>query len=1037
MPWTSEYRCFVVRTYLENGHSVVATQRAFRLHFNIPRHGPIPDDKAIRHWVEALEDTGSTRRPKGSGGIKTDGATAHTAQVAMVKLRQMLGQARLVSRRGDVEWSPRSPDLSICDFFLWGYLKAKVFRSRPHNLEELKMRIQEEIAAMLFEMCQRATENFRHRLQQCIATDGHHLPDAIFKKCSAVYYKALGNMLKFGSKKNLSDENKCTIRLLDDGEVVQCDFQSYHKGRYLLDFVFNRLNLIEGDYFGLRYVDQHKQRVRQFKEGKTSCDNKSRQSQPCTNRSYDMVELLKKVVLEDRRMSVEYFASKVGVSVGSVRTILHEDLKMRKVFSRWIPRMLTDDHKAAHVAYRLAMLTRDDGVYPLLLCFRVKFYPCEPLQLQEEVSRYQLFLQLRRDLMHGRLYCQQADAAHLAALLLQAELGDHSEQAEGYVQQCQLLVRQTPKLEEKIEEIHSTLAGMEAAQAETAFLKKAATLDTYGVDPHPVKDQKGNQVFLGLSHAGLLTFQGSKKTQHFRWNEVQRLNYEGKMFIAHITIMETKHTVGFKCSSASACKHLWRAAVEQRLFYTSSNTVHCVDHQTPCTALQIIKHCTLCRPSNAMQCTTDHQTLCRLSSSSKRGVVVTGGSFFSRGSRFRYQGRCEREVILDSTGILREAPRVRRTPHLLPRSSSLPTTPPDPDNPSQEDDKDAAAHRRLPYIDRSASLDEEALCGGASPATPHSGPRSVSCCPESSLPPLLEPAAETGEALAADAFEAHEDEQALHAAWSRGAYSRSHTLDLPEDGSAGSVYHHTGSLPRHMSSCTPPSPQDLSLHHNTPELLHHSGSPRPGSANSSPMVAPSAAHKVPSAERGSTLHYGTLPRSASPRLSDARYVQDAADTRTLTSHPPHPSPQLSYASAHSIPHLDSRPQDHQTYGASLGSYDGRFNTDYYSNQQQSRPYGVGFHEASRSSGAVAQKVSLSQRLWGFMNVFLRVLVCVVALVMLVGVCVLESKPAGLLHGLRSRPEMLLLRVQYYQPMKDALLSTLGWSAAATAEPDGS
>lgn len=55
-----------------------------------------------------------------------DGATSHTAQVVMVKLRQIF-PACLVSRKGDVEWPPRSPDLSICDFFLWGYLKEKVF----------------------------------------------------------------------------------------------------------------------------------------------------------------------------------------------------------------------------------------------------------------------------------------------------------------------------------------------------------------------------------------------------------------------------------------------------------------------------------------------------------------------------------------------------------------------------------------------------------------------------------------------------------------------------------------------------------------------------------------------------------------------------------------------------------------------------------------------------------------------------------------------------------------------------------------------
>ena len=68
-----------------------------------------------------------------------------------------------------------------------------------------------------------------------------------------------------------------------------------------------------------------------------------------------------------------------------------------------------------------------------------------------------------------------------------AEFGDQGSQQEGYVQQCRLLVRQTPKLEEKIEEIHATLTGTPTPQAEMQFLKKAATLDTYGVDPHPVK----------------------------------------------------------------------------------------------------------------------------------------------------------------------------------------------------------------------------------------------------------------------------------------------------------------------------------------------------------------------------------------------------------------------------------------------------------------------------------------------------------------------------------------------------------------------
>lgn len=91
-------------------------------------------------------------------------------------------------------------------------------------------------------------------------------------------------MFRFGSKKDLNAEYKCAIRLLDDNEVLQCEFtvgdfnfclhsvvltnlvislhaQREHKGQYLFDFTCKNLNLVERDYFGLRYVDVHKQRV--------------------------------------------------------------------------------------------------------------------------------------------------------------------------------------------------------------------------------------------------------------------------------------------------------------------------------------------------------------------------------------------------------------------------------------------------------------------------------------------------------------------------------------------------------------------------------------------------------------------------------------------------------------------------------------------------------------------------------------------------------------------------------------------------------
>jgi len=90
--------------------------------------------------------------------------------------------------------------------------------------------------------------------------------------------------------------------------------------------------------------------VRQFKEGRTSCENKPKEPQPRTSRSEDMIAQVEQMVMEDRRLTVKQTAANAGISVGSVDTILHDNLKMRKVSARWVPRMLTDENKATHVA---------------------------------------------------------------------------------------------------------------------------------------------------------------------------------------------------------------------------------------------------------------------------------------------------------------------------------------------------------------------------------------------------------------------------------------------------------------------------------------------------------------------------------------------------------------------------------------------------------------------------------------------------------------------------------------------------------------
>lgn len=134
----------------------------------------------LHNFLEPRMDEIVEEHGLGDLWFQQDGATAHTARISLNVLREMF-PGRLVSSRGDVGWPARSPDLSICDFFLWGYLKEKVFKRRPHTLPQLRERIIEEVNAIPHDMCARAVQNFRDRLQQCIDANGRHLEDIIFK----------------------------------------------------------------------------------------------------------------------------------------------------------------------------------------------------------------------------------------------------------------------------------------------------------------------------------------------------------------------------------------------------------------------------------------------------------------------------------------------------------------------------------------------------------------------------------------------------------------------------------------------------------------------------------------------------------------------------------------------------------------------------------------------------------------------------------------------------------------------------------------
>ncbi|XP_028966651.1 FERM domain-containing protein 3 [Galendromus occidentalis] len=221
----------------------------------------------------------------------------------------------------------------------------------------------------------------------------------------------------------------------------------------------------------------------------------------------------------------------------------------------------------------------------VVFCFRVKFYPPNPLDLKEDSTRYQVYLQLKRDLSHGRLNCTQSEAALMVAYVKQAELGDHeapSNQGDARASSesgdeaqsafsARILPKHSQEIESRVDRIHETLKGVSATDAQDFFLKRAATLESYGIDPHPVKDEHNTQLYIGVNYLGVMTFRAGKRDLHIRFDDLVKFNYEGKMFILHVMTAGSnrKQVIGFRCPTQAACQYLFACANEIRCFYTS------------------------------------------------------------------------------------------------------------------------------------------------------------------------------------------------------------------------------------------------------------------------------------------------------------------------------------------------------------------------------------------------------------------------------------------------------------------------------------
>uniref|UniRef100_A0A3P8ZKS4 Protein 4.1 n=1 Tax=Esox lucius TaxID=8010 RepID=A0A3P8ZKS4_ESOLU len=258
--------------------------------------------------------------------------------------------------------------------------------------------------------------------------------------------------------------------------------------------------------------------------------------------------------------------------------------------------------------------------YTYEFTFNVKFYPPDPAQLTEDLTRYYLCLQLRKDILSGLLPCSFVTLALLGSYTAQSELGEYDPEVHGtdYVKELRLAPGQGKELEEKVMELHRTYRSMSPAQADMMFLENAKKLSMYGVDLHQAKDLEGVDILLGVCSGGLMVYKDKLRINRFPWPKVLKISYKRSSFFIKIRPSEQEQyesTIGFKLPNYKASKKLWKVSVEHHTFFRVS---------------------TVEPPSSRSR-------------------------FLALGSKFRYSGRTQAQTRQASSMIDRPAPRFTRS----------------------------------------------------------------------------------------------------------------------------------------------------------------------------------------------------------------------------------------------------------------------------------------------------------------------------------------------------------------------------------------